>query len=41
MERTECPDCKKALHHGQHKFADGMFKVHYCKSCGYRSEKVL
>jgi hypothetical protein len=39
MERKQCPDCKKRLHEGQHKFSDGMYKVSYCKACGYRSEK--
>ncbi len=33
-----CPECKKALHTGQHKFPDGMFLVKYCKACGFREE---
>jgi len=33
-----CPECKKPLHHGQHKFADGLFDVLYCKDCGFRKE---
>ncbi|MDP3989643.1 MAG: zf-TFIIB domain-containing protein [archaeon] len=36
-----CPECKKQLHEGQHKFSDGMFKVWYCKSCGFRKEVPL
>lgn len=39
--RKQCPECHKTLHEGQHKFADGMFMVHYCKSCGYREEKGI
>ncbi len=38
---TDCPDCGKTLHNGQHKFADGMFSVQYCKKCGFRKEKPL
>ncbi len=38
---THCPDCKKHLHEGQHKYADGMFKVFYCKDCGFRKETPL
>ncbi len=36
-----CPDCKKSLHSGQHKFADGMYNVKYCKDCGFRKEVPL
>lgn len=39
MENMQCPDCKKQLHKGQHKFSDGMYLVKYCKACGYRSER--
>ncbi len=35
---TKCPDCKKPLHEGQHKYPDGIFLVKYCKDCGFRSE---
>lgn len=38
---THCPDCKKKLHEGQHHYADGMFKVQYCKGCGFRNETTL
>ena len=38
LTQTICPECNKQLHHGQHKYADGMFDVHYCKDCGYRKE---
>jgi hypothetical protein len=41
MENTKCPECSKKLHVGQHKYADGMFMVNYCKACGYRSEKGI
>src|SRR3989338_8972243 len=36
--QTNCQECKKTLHVGQHKFTDGMYEVHYCKNCGYRKE---
>jgi uncharacterized protein YbaR (Trm112 family) len=36
-----CPECKNKLHEGQHKFADGMFYVQYCKKCGFRKESPL
>ncbi len=39
MERNTCPECNKALHRGQHKFADGLYFVSYCKQCGYRREE--
>jgi len=35
---TDCPECGKKLHDGQHKFADGVFAVQYCKGCGFRKE---
>jgi len=35
---THCPECKGKLHEGQHKYADGMFQVTYCKGCGFRKE---
>ena len=35
----KCPECHKELHHGQHKFDDGMYDVYYCKKCGYRREE--
>jgi uncharacterized protein YbaR (Trm112 family) len=35
---VDCPECKQKLHHGQHKFADGMYDVKYCKKCGFRTE---
>ncbi len=35
---THCPDCKGQLHEGQHKYADGLFVVQYCKNCGFRKE---
>lgn len=38
---TNCPECKKELHHGQHKFADGMYDVFYCKECGFRKENPI
>lgn len=36
---THCPDCKQKLHEGQHKYADGLYNVKYCKKCGFREEK--
>ncbi len=36
-----CPECKHELHQGQHKFADGLFTVKYCKNCGFREEKSM
>jgi len=33
-----CPECHKNLHEGQHKFADGLYHVQYCKDCGFRKE---
>jgi len=41
MIQKKCPECGKSLHKGQHKFADGMFDVSYCKDCGYRNETPL
>jgi RNase P subunit RPR2 len=41
MQQTNCPDCHKPLHRGQHKFADGMYDVSYCKKCGFRKESPL
>lgn len=38
---THCPECKGSLHVGQHKFADGMYDVQYCKKCGFKTEKPL
>ena len=38
LTQTTCPECGKILHAGQHKYADDMFDVHYCKDCGYRKE---
>lgn len=38
MEPIECPECHKMLHSGQHKFADGMYHVWYCKDCGFKKE---
>ncbi|MFA6462189.1 MAG: hypothetical protein WCV90_08060 [Candidatus Woesearchaeota archaeon] len=38
LTQNDCPECGTSLHKGQHKFADGMFEVFYCKSCGYRKE---
>ncbi|MEK6950163.1 MAG: hypothetical protein AABX13_00365 [Nanoarchaeota archaeon] len=35
---TTCPDCHKPLHQGQHRYADGIYEVWYCKSCGFRKE---
>ncbi|MFH1276519.1 MAG: hypothetical protein ABIH82_05390 [Candidatus Woesearchaeota archaeon] len=39
--QTNCPECKHELHHGQHKFADGMYDVYYCKKCGFKKETPL
>ena len=36
--QNNCPECDKPLHKGQHKYADGLFNVSYCKVCGYRKE---
>ena len=33
-----CPECKRKLHEGQHKFPDGLYDVSYCKKCGFRKE---
>ncbi len=41
MNQTNCPDCGSKLHIGQHKFADGMFEVYYCKNCGYKKEVLV
>ncbi|MBI4980216.1 zf-TFIIB domain-containing protein [Candidatus Woesearchaeota archaeon] len=38
---SNCPDCGKTLHVGQHKFADGLFEVYYCKECGFRKEEKI
>ncbi len=38
-QRENCPECGHQLHVGEHKFADGEFRIRYCKQCGYRSEK--
>ncbi|MBI2572896.1 hypothetical protein HYV86_03495 [Candidatus Woesearchaeota archaeon] len=38
MNTNRCPDCMMPLHTGQHKFADGMYEVQYCKECGFRKE---
>jgi len=35
---SNCPECRKPLHEGQHKFADGLFEVWYCKKCGFKKE---
>lgn len=39
--QTNCPECNKILHVGQHKFADGLYEIHYCKECGYRKETPI
>lgn len=31
-----CPECHGKLHEGQHQYADGLFKVQYCKKCGFK-----
>lgn len=36
--QKSCPECSHILHEGQHKYADGLFKVFYCKKCGFRKE---
>ncbi|HLD72882.1 MAG TPA: hypothetical protein VJA23_04815 [Candidatus Nanoarchaeia archaeon] len=36
--QINCPECNKILHVGQHKFADGLYEIYYCKECGYRKE---
>jgi len=36
--QTKCPECQRELHHGQHKFSDGMYDIFYCKNCGFRKE---
>jgi len=41
LTQENCPECGKNLHKGQHKFADGMFEIFYCKECGYRKEITL
>ena len=33
-----CPDCEKRLKEGQHRYADGVYLVKYCKKCGFRDE---
>ena len=38
---TSCPECNKPLHQGQHRYADGLFEVRYCKECGFRKELPL
>jgi len=38
---SNCPDCQKPLHEGQHRYTDGLFKVLYCKKCGFRKEVPL
>jgi len=38
---THCPDCKRTLHEGQHKFPDGYYTIKYCKECGFREEKPI
>jgi transcription elongation factor Elf1 len=38
---SNCPECKKELHKGQHKFSDGMYEVFYCKDCGFRKETPI
>ncbi len=37
----DCPECHKPLHEGQHKYADGLFHVKYCKDCGFRKEVAI
>ncbi len=37
----KCPDCGSSLHVGQKKYADGMYFVEYCKSCGFREEAPM
>ncbi len=37
----KCPECHQKLHEGQHKYADGMFHVQYCKKCGFRKENPI
>ena len=37
--KENCPECKEKLHLGEHKFSDGVYKIRYCKKCGYRQEK--
>ncbi|HLC90507.1 MAG TPA: hypothetical protein VJI15_01960 [Candidatus Nanoarchaeia archaeon] len=39
--QNNCPECRRELHKGQHKFADGMYEVFYCKNCGFRKEIPL
>ncbi len=41
MTQTNCPECGKTLHQGQHKFSDGFYFVSYCKKCGYKKEVPL
>lgn len=38
---VNCPECKKPLKVGEHKFVDGKFEVIYCKHCGFRDEKLI
>ncbi|MEK6903927.1 MAG: hypothetical protein AABW64_04770 [Nanoarchaeota archaeon] len=33
-----CPDCGNKLHVGQERHTDGLFKVEYCKECGFKQE---
>ena len=37
--KENCPECNEKLHHGEHKFSDGVYEIRYCKKSGYRQEK--